>query len=635
MQKKAPLAIHIITHPNFKEKELYLNRLYSTFNRNVEDYLDRGLNIPIYFYDSPHSIAKEKYEKNFVALFVDDEMVLDDGFDVTSMVTDSALTLMPVAFSQSASKKGAFFSQYNYINAYKSERDIADEVEYVLFELAHAVSSLLFGKKSLKVFLSHAKKDGVDIAIEFKNYLGTQTKIDDFFDANSIKNSDDWRETLKKGVEESVLLAFQTDEYSTREWCRREILMAKEFSVPMVVVNHLSSLEKRAFPYMANVPTVTMQSKDDFQKVVFELMLESIRLWYQKGFIEYAMNLFFSDENYRLLPNAPELLSLVQHGDDDVPNFIYPDPPLGREELNLLQRFNPNYHFHTPLTYMTNRVKLDGVKVAISVSESENIEQCGMTHLHLTDFIIELSRYLLATGTTLLYGGDVRYDKKFNFAKILGELTETYQHDYRSKVSIKNYLAYSFYEKLDSKLKVELKGVVELIEVEEGIALPPPETLDDVSRSKLVVESLSKMRNRMTQELDIRIVAGAKTKGFMGSYSGVLEEVYLALQAKKHVFIISAFCGVAEQVIHALRGEHPTAFTVAYHLEDERFSNLSELEKEALDAEYSRMVQELNHWGVAGLNNGLSVEENEVLFSSRNIYEIIYLILKGIKSVRA
>jgi hypothetical protein len=630
MQKKAPLAIHIITHPKFKEKELYFKKLYSIFNRNVENYLDRGLNIPIYLYDTPQPIAKEKYEKNFVALFIDDEMVLDDDFDIADMTQDSELTVIPIALSKNAYKKGQFIADYNNIQAYKNNY----EVEYILFELAHAIGTLLFGGKSLKVFLSHAKKDGVDIALEFKKYLGNNTNLDDFFDANSIKNSDDWRKALEDGVKDSVLLAFQTDEYSTREWCRREILMAKKFAVPMVVVNHLTSLEKRSFPYMANVPTVTMQSKNDFQKVVFELMLESIRLWYQKGFIEYVMNLFFSNENYRLLPNAPELLSLVQHGDDDVLNFIYPDPPLGSEELNLLQRFNADYRFHTPLTYMINRVKLDGVKVAISVSESENIEQCGMTHLHLTDFIIELSRYLLATGTTLLYGGDVRYDKKFNFAKILGELTETYQHDYRSKVSIKNYLAYSFYEKLDTKLKVELKGVLELIEVEEGITLPLTETLDEVSRNKLVVESLSKMRNSMTQELDIRIVAGAKTKGFMGSYSGVLEEVYLALQAEKPVFVIGAFCGVAEQVIQALKGEHPKVFTVDYHLEDERFSKLSELEKEALDAEYSSMVQELNHWGIARLNNGLSIEENEVLFSSRNIYEIIYLILKGIKIMR-
>jgi len=623
MPPKAPLAIHIVTHPKFQEKELYLNRLYSTFNRNVENYLDRGLNIPLYFYDTPQPIVKEKYEKNFVALLVDDEMVLDDAFDVSSVVEETELTIMPVAISKNSSKKGEFFSKYNYINAYKAERNIEEEVEYVLFELAHAISSSLFEKKSLKIFLSHAKKDGEEIAIEFKNYLGAKTKLDDFFDANSIKNSEDWRDALKRGVEESVLLAFQTDAYSTREWCRREILMAKESAIPMVVVNSLQALEKRAFPYMANVPTVTMQSSDDFQKVIFHLLLETIRVRYQKSFITYYMALFFQDTDYTLLSNAPELLNLVHSESTDFMEFLYPDPPLGNEELKLLQKYHLDYRFNTPLTYMTSRVDLSELKVAISVSESENIEQCGMTHLHLTDFIIELSRYLLATGTTLLYGGDVRYDKKFNFAKILSELTETYQQDYRREVSIKNYLAYSYYEKLDTSLKADLKGVVEFVHVEEK------------RKSTNIIESLTNMRTMMTKELDIRIIAGAKTKGFVGRYSGVLEEAYMALSENKPMFIIGAFCGVAEQIIYALKGDHPKAFTVDYHLDDKNFSTFLESEKEAIEREYKKMVQDLNSWGVERLNNGLSTEENEVLFSSRNIYEIIYLVLRGIGNVRA
>jgi len=34
--------------------------------------------------------------------------------------------------------------------------------------------------------------------------------------------------------------------------------------------------------------------------------------------------------------------------------------------------------------------------------------------------------------------------------------------------------------------------------------------------------------------------------------------------------------------------------------------------------------------GVAGLNNGLSADENETLFTSKNLPEIVHLILKGL-----
>jgi hypothetical protein len=37
--------------------------------------------------------------------------------------------------------------------------------------------------------------------------------------------------------------------------------------------------------------------------------------------------------------------------------------------------------------------------------------------------------------------------------------------------------------------------------------------------------------------------------------------------------------------------------------------------------------------GIDGLNNGLSAEENHKLFESQNVYEIVYLIFKGISSI--
>ena len=87
---------------------------------------------------------------------------------------------------------------------------------------------------------------------------------------------------------------------------------------------------------------------------------------------------------------------------------------------------------------------------------------------------------------------------------------------------------------------------------------------------------------------------------------------------------------MAEQIIHALKGEHPKKFIIAYHLEDEKFATFSKIEQEAIESEYHSMVQDLNYWGVERLNNGLSIEENEVLFNSWNIY----LILKGIGNAR-
>ena len=53
-------------------------------------------------------------------------------------------------------------------------------------------------------------------------------------------------------------MAVHTDTYSSREWCRREIIEAKRCNVPMIVVNCVRDVDERAFPYMGNVPNVRM-----------------------------------------------------------------------------------------------------------------------------------------------------------------------------------------------------------------------------------------------------------------------------------------------------------------------------------------------------------------------------------------
>ncbi len=46
--------------------------------------------------------------------------------------------------------------------------------------------------------------------------------------------------------------------------------------------------------------------------------------------------------------------------------------------------------------------------------------------------------------------------------------------------------------------------------------------------------------------------------------------------------------------------------------------------------DYAGELQFLKSKGVAGLDNGLSAEENEVLFMGENLPEIVYLLLKGL-----
>jgi hypothetical protein len=47
---KLPLALTVITHEDFPERESYNNCIYSTFCKDIDDWLNRGINIPTFFY---------------------------------------------------------------------------------------------------------------------------------------------------------------------------------------------------------------------------------------------------------------------------------------------------------------------------------------------------------------------------------------------------------------------------------------------------------------------------------------------------------------------------------------------------------------------------------------------------------
>lgn len=86
--------------------------------------------------------------------------------------------------------------------------------------------------------------------------------------------------------------------------------------------------------------------------------------------------------------------------------FLYPDPPLGNEELEILNSYKNECYF-TPLLYLNKTQEKKELKVAISISESQDIELFNQRLYHLRSFIVDLARYLLIFNSNLMYGGDI------------------------------------------------------------------------------------------------------------------------------------------------------------------------------------------------------------------------------------
>src|SRR6185295_282946 len=77
----------------------------------------------------------------------------------------------------------------------------------------------------------------------------------------------------------SALVAVLTDTWSSREWCRREVLEAKLAARPLVVVDALEARVIRLFPYLGNAVTLRWRAAIASPDVVDDAWTERRRLW--------------------------------------------------------------------------------------------------------------------------------------------------------------------------------------------------------------------------------------------------------------------------------------------------------------------------------------------------------------------
>ena len=193
--------------------------------------------------------------------------------------------------------------------------------------------------KKVQIFLSHSKWDpyGEVIAKQIRKRLFDGDGLSTFFDVHDIPVGVRFDEAILHQVRVSAVVAIHTDSYSSREWCRREILEAKRWNVPLVVANCISVVDERGFPYMGNVPVVRMDPEkfDRIDYVVARLLDEVLKDFLWRCRVLIAKN--DASPEIVFVPRPPELISLVSLDDrirSDV-TLVYPDPPLGSEEVRL------------------------------------------------------------------------------------------------------------------------------------------------------------------------------------------------------------------------------------------------------------------------------------------------------------
>lgn len=609
---QTPLSVYLLIDKNNRLASEIFNRFYTLLCRDVEKPLSDGLDIPVYLISNDEngeikSIDFEQSEKNAIFFFADMAVYLGDTkwrdyiLKLKKQIEGGAPAVL-YSVKQFEYATDLSFIKKDQMIIPPNDDIIAgwDEVSSHIYDcLIRYMKDMTQDK--LKLFISHAKRDGLVVAENLRNSLRSKTKLDSFFDKNDIIEGVDFEKQIKENVKSSLLMVLDSDAYGTRQWCQKEILCAKKYGVPIVVVDMHSDVITRTFPYMGNVPSVRLND-DNLDTAISLLLRTGLRYEYQKNYLAKIVKEGNNDD-FDILSYQPELLDM--HMLEKI-NVLYPEPPVSEEERRILNSTNKN--FITPLE--KEGLLLDGEFISISVS---NTNENRPDEIMLRDMVVEISRYILNAGGKILYGGSGSRDGYVNLFSQISEKYGKIKAESEGKdvpedeAYIYNYYAWPYMNVLSDDERAYLKhchlcakqiypnGISE----EQKKLIP---STQDEEGKKQIISSLSHMRDVRSSEAMAFIIVGGKTKGSLTPSPGILEEYIKARATKKPIFLLGGFGGEAALISKSVISRE----TIIESIQDDTYESL---------------------------NNELSEEDNIRLLSSTNVLEVIGLIIKGLKTI--
>lgn len=282
---------------------------------------------------------------------------------------------------------------------------------------------------------------------------------------------------------------------------------------------------------------------------------------------------------------------------------------------------------------------LKGKTIGISISESDNLSDLGYGVPHLKDAVIEIARYILASGGKLAYGGDMRQG---GFTELIFDLLAYYKADktLQPHERFYSYLAYPLSTTLTLEKQAELRQNVSFKKIAPPTDLQIANTdeflkPDSPNNHYVWTRCLTKMREEMEADCNARIFIGGRTKGFKGKCAGILEELLIAIEHNHPVYLVGAFGGITKDAIEALKGNKPDSFSNEYYFDNDDYKKMFLLfNGKHIDniIDYPKYLATLQQIGLNKIaeQNGLSIEDNLRLTTTPHISEVVYLILKGL-----
>lgn len=388
------IVIYVVWHPDFGLGHDVAKALFEHFRRESYEKITGGTGISVVYRftkangaDEPLPIDFETAETSAVVVLADQNFISDPAWmaylrkiaDQTA-ATGLATRLFPVAMEPGVVAALKLDEQILRWSDWKgSIEDLTATLSgHLTFQFCRMLrhylehlrrpdqtaQALLGYLKKVDIFLSHSKHDkndaGVQVAMAIRKKLTQRDGLGSFFDVYDIPPGLRFQEVLLSQIEVSAVIAIHTDSFSSREWCRREIIEAKRHNRPLVIANCISDKDERGFPYLGNVPIIRLDEKKTkrVDVVIRALLDEVLRDFLWQCRVELMRPK--AKPGVTFLPRPPELISLAAlvpaiNGEPSV--IVYPDPPLGAEEERLFHAIAPNIQLRSATEWLAGATR--------------------------------------------------------------------------------------------------------------------------------------------------------------------------------------------------------------------------------------------------------------------------------------
>lgn len=665
-QYTPPLAVNFVW--NLADSDAVtpiIDIVRKSFARDKEKPFSRGLNIPIFYFSSqnsngtPKESPKELAKRNIIFAFTSVNTTGRENWKkyIEGFPRSPNTSIVPIAVDKHGLGHTGSLAGLNCIRVYDWPADNRDF--HAIVSLAHeiyrygclSINPDDTGKdSSITIFLSHAKAGdtGRLHAEEIKRFID-DTNMNRFFDSTEISPGFPFDQEIEKKVKLSTLVAIESDAYSSRYWCQREILCAKKHNRPIIVVNSLDDYEDRIFPAASNVPCIHVSSDSpinqrDILRILSTAILETVRYCHSIQCLDLYKKIGWIESDCELSARPPEIRQAIKSKSSNQKKICYPEPPIYADEADWHQHLE--IEASTPLWSASEKDCFIQQRIGISISDVQG-DGFSSNHLHpdhLVRLAQDLARHLLARSATLIYGGDLRPDGFTEF--ILDEAAILKERIRGDLQIIENHLAWPLYVSTPEVVSWRARycQIMKTVEhdipadvvagVSQEVPLPP----NTPENSYVWSRCLTKMREESIASSTARICTGGKLSGYKGKMPGVLEEIVLSLNSQKPTFLLGAFGGMVGNVCSVLLKEDvPEALTEEWQVtHNSGYSDVQAIAKtHGNECDYSAVLDTLQNQNISDMASrcGLSEDEYRKVMCSPFIDECLHLILKGLKNL--